>query len=274
MSHVKHRAALGPPASDHPVEAKVTFCVHGVLSPLLANIALSELDEYFAKDWETKGAASRRVMRRKSGLPSFRIVRYADDFVVMVKGSRNDAERVQAEVATVLAPMGLRLSESKTKIASIDEGFDFLGFRIQRRRKQGTTRRYVYTYPSKKALQAIVDKVRTLTAREAHRTLTDLLERVNPVLRGWCTYFRHGVSKRVFGYLDHYTWHRVFHWLRKRHVGKTWKSLGRRYYQGTRPFESGVILFNPGTTIVTRYRYRAKRIPTPWTEHRLQLLPA
>ena len=238
----------------------------GILSPLLANIALSVLDEYFAKDWEHDGAASQRVMRRKKGLPSFRLVRYADDFVVMVKGSRNDAERLRVEVAAVLAPMGLQLSESKTKIASIDEGFDFLGFRIQRRRKRGTTRRYVYTYPSKKAVQAIIDKVRTLTAREAHRTLTDLLERVNPVLRGWCTYFRHGVSKRIFGYLDHYTWHRVFHWLRKRHVGKTWKSLDRRYYQGTRPFENGVTLFNPSTTTVSRYRYRAKRIPTPWIE--------
>ena len=61
----------------------------------------------------------------------------------------------------------------------------------------------VYTYPSKKSLASVMDKVRSLTRRAKHRTLADLLRRLNPVLRGWCNYFRHGVSKRTFSYLDH-----------------------------------------------------------------------
>ncbi|HVD18753.1 MAG TPA: group II intron maturase-specific domain-containing protein [Propionibacteriaceae bacterium] len=111
--------------------------------------------------------------------------------------------------------MGLRLSEAKTKVCHIDEGFDFLGFRIQRRRKRGTTRRVVYTYPSKKALASIVGRVRTLTRRSSHPTLAALLRQLNPVIRGWCTYFRRGVSAATFHYLDQYTWNRVVRWIRK-----------------------------------------------------------
>jgi len=160
--------------------------------------------------------------------------------------------------------MGLRLSEAKTKVCHIDEGFDFLGFRIQRRRKRGTTKRAVYTYPSKKALASIVGRVRTLTLRSSHPTLAALLRQLNPVLRGWCTYFRHGVSKATFAYLDQYTWHRVVRWIRKRHNRAKWDALLRRYLPGWRPVEDGVVLFQPQTVTVSRYRYRAANIPTPW----------
>ena len=103
----------------------------------------------------------------------------------MVAGTRGHAEELRAEVAAVLAPMGLRLSETKTKVCHIDEGFDFLGFRIQRRRKRGTNKQVVYTYPSKKALLRILDKVRVLTRKGSHKTLIALLHRLNRVLRGW-----------------------------------------------------------------------------------------
>ena len=168
----------------------------GILSPLLANIALSVLDEHFAEAWQANsGSTYQRTKRRRAGLANYRIVRYADDFVVLVSGTQAHAEAVREDVAAVLAPMGLRLSEAKTKVCHIDEGFDFLGFRIQRRRKRGTTKRVVYTYPSKKALASIVGRVRTLTRRSSHPTLAALLRQLNPVLRGWCTYFRHGVSE-------------------------------------------------------------------------------
>ena len=99
----------------------------GILSPLLANIALSVLDEHFTAKWEALGSTSMRARRRRAGVPAMRIIRYADDFVVMVNGSRNDAEALWDEVTAVLAPMGLRLSEEKTRVCHIDEGFDFLG---------------------------------------------------------------------------------------------------------------------------------------------------
>ena len=82
-----------------------------------------------------------------------RLVRYADDFVVMVAGTRDDAEALWDEVGALLAPIGLRLSEEKTRVCHIDEGFDFLGWRVQRRNWRGRIRkRAVYTNPSKKSL--------------------------------------------------------------------------------------------------------------------------
>ena len=237
----------------------------GILSPLLANIALSILDEHFTGAWQTNsGSTYQRTKRRRLGLANYRIVRYADDFVVLVAGTQAHAQDLRQEVATVLAPMGLRLSAAKTKVCHIDEGFDFLGFRIQRRRKRGTAKRVVYTYPSKKALASIVGRVRALTRRSSHPTLAALLRQLNPVLRGWCTYFRHGVSKATFGYLDQYTWHRVVRWIRKRHHKARWAVLLRRYLPQWRPTEDGVVLFQPQAVTVSRYRYRAANIATPW----------
>jgi RNA-directed DNA polymerase len=236
----------------------------GILSPLLANIALSVLDEYFAGAWAASGTSYQRFKARRGGLATYRLVRYADDFVVLVSGTKTHAETLREEVAAVLAPMGLSLSEAKTRICHIDEGFDFLGFRIQRRRRRGTDKHVVYTYPSKKALASIVGRVRVLTYRSSHPTLAALLRQLNPVLRGWCTYFRHGVSKATFGYLDQYTWHRVVRWIRKRHNKTKWAVLMRRYLPGWRPTEDKVTLFQPQTVTVSRYRYRASNIATPW----------
>ena len=237
----------------------------GILSPLLANIALSSLDEHFAAKWEALGPEWTRAKRRRAGHPTMKIVRYADDFVVMVHGRRDHADALWEEVAMVLAPMGLRLSVEKTRVCHIDEGFDFLGWRIQRQTKPGTAKRYVYTWPSKKALTSITAKVRKLTRRNRHRTLADLLRQVNPVLRGWCNYFKHGVSKRTFSYVDHFTWWRIVGWLRKRHLGLNWGALTRRFLPGWKIADGSVEMFRPPTVAVTRYRYRGTRIPTPWT---------
>ena len=238
----------------------------GILSPLLANVALSALDEHFTRKWEALGPQWTRAKLRRQGVPAYRIVRYADDFVVMVGGTHSDAQALWAQVSTVLAPIGLRLSEEKSRVCHIDEGFDFLGFRIQRRSWQGRPgKRAVYTYPSKKTLASVMGKVRSLTRRQKHRTLAELLRSLNPVLRGWCNYFRHGVSARTFSYLDHWTWWRIVSWLRKRHVGLNWGTLSRRYLPGWEVRDGRVEMFRPRAVEVTRYRYRGTRIPTPWT---------
>ena len=238
----------------------------GLLSPLLANIALSVLDEHFTRKWEELGPEWMRAKRRRAGVPAYRLVRYADDFVVMVGGSRIDAEALREEVGAVLAPIGLRLSEDKTRVCHIDEGFDFLGFRIQRRAWRGRPgKRAVYTYPSKKALASVKGKVRRATRRHRHRTLAQLLRQVNRILRGWCNYFRHGVSSRTFNYLDHFAWWRIVGWLRKRHRGLNWGTLSRRYLPGWEIRDGKTEMFRPRRVAVTRYRYRGTRIPTPWT---------
>jgi RNA-directed DNA polymerase len=237
----------------------------GVLSPLLANIALSVLDEHFTRKWEDLGPAWTRAKRRRSGVPSMRLVRYADDFVVMIAGSHGDAEALKGEVTAVLAPMGLRLSEEKTRVCHIDEGFDFLGWHIQRRSRRGQPgKKAVYTYPSKQALASVMAKVRSLTARARHRTLADLLISVNRVLRGWCNYFRHGVSSRTFGYLDHFTWWRIFGWLRKRHAGLNKGTLVRRHLPGWKIRDGHIEMFRPQAVAIERYRYRGTRIRAPW----------
>jgi len=238
----------------------------GLLSPLLANIALSVLDEHFARKWEELGPEWMRAKRCRAGVPAYRLVRYADDFVVMVGSSRIDAEALREEVGAVLAPIGLRLSEDKTRVCHIDEGFDFLGFRIQRRAWRGRPgKRAVYTYPSKKALASVKGKVRRATRRHRHRTLAQLLRQVNRILRGWCNYFRHGVSARIFNYLDHFAWWRIVGWLRKRHRGLNWGTLSRRYLPGWEIRDGKTEMFRPRRVAVTRYRYRGTRIPTPWT---------
>jgi RNA-directed DNA polymerase len=237
----------------------------GILSPLLANIALSVLDEHFDRKWKALGPDWARAKHRRQGGAVYRLVRYADDFVVMVAGQRSDAEALRAEVSSLLAPIGLRLSVAKTGVRHIDEGFDFLGWHIQRRSWRGRGgKRAVYTYPSKKALNAIIDKVRTLTRRERHRTLADLLHRLNPALRGWCTYFRHGVCSRTFNYLDHFALWRVIGWIRKRHHGLNWGTIRRRFLPAWEIHDGTTRLYRPRAMAIIRYRYRGARIDTPW----------
>ena len=263
---VKAFLKAGVLSEDGSAKATITGTPQGgILSPLLANIALSVLDEHFTQKWEALGSAGARQRHRRAGGSTMKIVRYADDFVVMVNGTRDHAEALWGEVATVLAPMGLRLSEEKTRVCHIDDGFDFLGWHIQRRDQPSRTgKKAIYTYPSKKSLASIVGKIRSLTRRNLHRTLGDLLARLNPVLRGWCTYFRYGVSKRTFSYLDHYAFWRIVGWLRKRHPKLNMGTLVRRHLPGWEIADDGIEMFRPSRFAVERYRYRGTKIPSPW----------
>lgn len=236
------------------------------MSPLLANIALSVLDEHFTAKWAALGPEWTRAKHRRAGGAVMKLVRYADDFVVMLHGTRADADALWDEVGAVLAPMGLRLSVDKTKVCHIDEGFDFLGWHIQRRAwRSRSGKTAIYTYPSKKTLASIIDKVRTLTRRAKHRTLADLLRRLNPVLRGWCQYFRHGVSQRTFSYVDNFAFRRILGWLGKRHPRLNKHTIVRRFLPGWKVAAEGVEMFHPATVAIVRYRYRGARIPTPWS---------
>jgi RNA-directed DNA polymerase len=239
----------------------------GILSPLLANVALSVLDEHIAqaRGGPVSGKVE-RAWRLRRGFPNFRLVRYADDWCLMVKGTKADAERLRDQIAAVLAPMGLRLSAAKTAITHIDEGVDFLGWRIQRRRKRGTDEHYVYSYPAKKAVLAVKRKIKALCRQvEVNQPLDDLLRRVNAMLRGWCGYFRPGVSSAVFAYLSHYTWQTVWRWLRRKHRRSTWKEIRHRHCGGGWwPASRERTLFDPATVGTTRYRYRGSIIQSPW----------
>jgi RNA-directed DNA polymerase len=101
------------------------------------------LDEQAHGPWLAGGAMSnpnRRARRRRKALRNWRIVRYADDFVILVHGDRADVQTLHDDIASVLEPLGLKLSPAKTRIVHMSEGLDFLGFHIQWRRKRGTSK--------------------------------------------------------------------------------------------------------------------------------------
>ena len=243
----------------------------GILSPLLANIALSALDDHFDRQWRQEmGTPGQRARRKRRGEASWRLVRYCDDFVLLVAGERHHAEALREQVTAVLEPLGLRLAPEKTRVVHIDEGFTFLGFDIRRMRKRGTSKRSVYTKPSKKAIQSIKDKVKAATYRSTrHQDLDELITNLNQMLVGWANYFRHGVSKAVFDSVDYHAWDRLMRWTRAKYAGKTGLGKGqmrRRFCdRGWRFAHNGVVFRGASSVTVKRYRYRGSTIPTPWT---------
>jgi RNA-directed DNA polymerase len=161
----------------------------GVISPLLANIYLHRLD----------------VEVRRAG---FRLIRYADDFVIMTE-LRIEAQAADALVRQLLADMGLRVAEAKSGVKRMSEGFEFLGFNVLGR----------YLRPRPKSLSAFKDRVRTLTRRQAPVSLTQMIEDLNPVLRGWGNYFALGDVVELFMDLDG--------WIRTRLRSKARGSMAR-----------------------------------------------
>jgi len=243
----------------------------GILSPLLANIALSALDDFAAEQWNATMSSRRdRERRRQHGLPTWRLVRYADDFVVMVHGSREHVEELRDQVSTVLAPMGLVLSPAKTRIVYLADGFDFLGFRIVWMRKRGTEKWHVYTFIADKPVASLKRKIKALTQKLSHLDYKIALIQINRILRGWANYFKHAVAKHTMQTLHTFVWWRIVRWVMQRQrIG--WRAI-QRWLRGPnghwRPIEfDGIAMFDLGRVSITRYRYRGNNgIPSPWPQ--------
>jgi RNA-directed DNA polymerase len=242
----------------------------GILSPLIFSIALGALDEHLTGPWKTGGqmsTASRRAARRRNGLPNWRIVRYADDFAVLTDGTEQDMRALREQIARVLATLGLRFSEARTRVVHLSEGFSFLGFRIQWRRKQGTAKWYVYTFIDDRPVRSLKAKIRALTRRTSQLDPGYVLTRLNQVMHGWANYFRHAVAKNTFGMLDNLAWRRVIRMLMTRHHWK-WKDVRRQLTTPDGrwlPITAGETELRRIAAIpVTRYRYRGNTIPSPW----------
>lgn len=241
----------------------------GIVSPLLANLYLSILDEHFAKQWrEMSRYPSRRQYLRSKGHATFRLVRFADDFVILVKGTQEQAERLKEETAQFIATdMRMELSQEKTLITHISKGFEFLGHRIQMHQRPNG-KPVLYTYPSKDALMRVKRKVKEITSRATlGLDLKAMLGRLNPVIRGWANYFRFDVAKRTFAYLDYYVWRRVFRWLRKKHSKVPVKKLRRRLFPDWQFRDGAVELFRPSRVTVERYTFKGTKILHAWNEH-------
>jgi RNA-directed DNA polymerase len=208
-----------------------------------------------------------RRARRRHGLPTWRVIRYADDFVVLVHGCQADVEELREGIAQMLAPLGLRLSPAKTRIAHLSEGFDFLGFHIRWRRKRGTSKWYAYTFIATRPIRTLKAKIRALTHRSSQQNPRDVLIRLNQILRGWAGYFKHAVCKHTLNNLAHFAWWRVTRWLKALHRW-SWKQVIRNFrtpYGRWKITADGIELFNIASVPVYRYQYRGNTIPSPWT---------
>ena len=262
-----------PPVAQRDLEAEVIYCVGGALSPLLANIALSALDDHFDRQWRQEmGTSGQRQKRKRHGQGNWKLIRYADNLVLMVSGDRRHAGELRQEVAAVLAPPGLRLAPEKTRVVHIDEGFDFLGRSIRRMRKRGTDKHYVYTKPSRKAIQAIKDKVKAKTYRSTlHKGLDELITSLNRSLAGMGELLP---VRRLQGHVQR---------GRQLYLGPA-DALDTRQVRGETPARDDSTppsLLRPRVEVrllrgrlhrriqrrreTLRYRYRGSNIPTPWT---------
>ena len=189
----------------------------GVISPLLANVYLNEFDQWAAAQWDLTPDARER--RRKAGLGNYKMVRYADDFVVVSNGPRAEVKATKEGIQRFLEnELHLTLSEEKTVITHVNNGFDFLGFHIQRKRVNG--RWAVHLRPTAKAKERVKRKLKDLTSRnwtwmDEYTRLTTL----NAIVWGWAEYYRYTSFVRDIEEITNFAWFRYFHWLRKKHKG-------------------------------------------------------
>jgi group II intron reverse transcriptase/maturase len=189
----------------------------GVISPLLANVYLNEFDKWAEEKWHLDQNAQRR--RRYAGLGNYRLIRYADDFVILSNDRIEGVRQAKQEVRDFLAnDLYLELSEEKTFITHVNEGFDFLGFHIQRCKPEG--RWVVHLRPKDKAKERVKRKIKDLTSRswtwmDEYNRLTTL----NVIVKGWAEYFKHTSLLEDIEEITRYTWFRYLAWLLKKHKG-------------------------------------------------------
>jgi len=223
----------------------------GVVSPLLANIALDGLEELLATYSKVKAYAytkpnGRQVVCRKTS-KRYGYIRYADDFLVTARTKR-DIEAIVPTIETWLAERGLELSKEKTNIVHVGEGVNFLGFHI--RQFEGRC----YTLPQKEKVLSFLADIRAWLRSNVGAKPEAVIHTLNPLLRGWGNYYKHGVSKRMFNYVDHHVWKMLWGWARKRHPNKGKYWIAEKYFM---PIHGVRWTFN--TTVKTR-RGRKKPI--------------
>ncbi|MEJ1343684.1 MAG: group II intron reverse transcriptase/maturase [Candidatus Sedimenticola sp. (ex Thyasira tokunagai)] len=186
----------------------------GVISPTLANLTLDGLESQLKKHLGIKRSARLKI----------NVVRYADDFVITADSPDILEKEVRPWVEQFLAVRGLELALEKTRIVSIDQGFDFLGWNF---RKYGEK---LLIKPSKKNAQAFYRKAREIIRGHHGDSQDHLIHRLRPVLRGWAQYHQPVVAKATFHRLDAKIWYLLWRWARRRHQKKGAKWVRERYF--------------------------------------------
>ncbi|WP_445231052.1 group II intron reverse transcriptase/maturase [Duganella rhizosphaerae] len=196
----------------------------GIISPAAANWTLNGLETGLIKHLGAKWGPA-KVQKLKVG-----VIRYADDFVITGASKELLENEVRPWVEAFLAERGLRLALAKTKVVHIDEGFDFLGWNF--RKYSGT----LLIKPSKKNVKTFYEKLRTVIGSSISEKQEDLINLLNPMLRGWAQYHSPVVAKETFSRIDTLLYWRLVRWAKRRHPNKStewirwkyWRSIGDR----------------------------------------------
>ena len=189
----------------------------GIISPTLANITLDGMEDLVAKH-------SNRKENGKTFSNKVNLIRYADDFIVTGE-SKEVLEEIKAELIVFLRERGLELSEEKTLITHIKDGFDFLGFNI---RKYGNGKLLIK--PSKKSQKKFAEATHEVIYHMRAAKQTDVIGKLNPKIMGWANYFRYVSSKVVFSKLDHIIFLQLKRWATRRHHNKSLKWIADKYW--------------------------------------------
>ena len=190
----------------------------GVVSPVLLNIALHGMEKAAGVRYHTTGRAAGWA---RAGTPV--LVRYADDFLVLCH-SRQETLEVKARLARWLAPRGLAFNEDKTRVVTLEEGIDFLGFNVRRYGDK------LLTKPSKAAIRRIRERLRSELRSLRGANARTVIGRLNPIIRGWANYYRGVVSSRTFSALDDYMWRLTYKWALFTHPNKPRAWIIPRYF--------------------------------------------
>ncbi|KKG07021.1 group II intron reverse transcriptase/maturase [Methanosarcina mazei] len=186
----------------------------GLISPILANMALDGIEKLLLIRYPKRGRKYCKV----------NFVRYCDDFVVTAD-SEETAGEIKDLLKTFLKERGLELSDDKTLITNINEGFDFLGWNFRK------TRGKLLIKPSKESIQKFVEKVSQTIKSGKSWPQELLISKINPIIRGWTNYHRSVVSSEIFRKLDHILWEILWKWAKRRHPNKSKRWIAKKYWK-------------------------------------------
>jgi group II intron reverse transcriptase/maturase len=234
----------------------------GIISPLLANVYLHELDKYMER--HTGLSTMEKTRRRKAGEANYAYVRYADDFVILCNGAKAQAEGMREEVRNFLASnLRLSLSMEKTRITHLDDGFDFLGFTIKR--DMGHDGMKTKVLISRKGKERHLEVIRAATSPNAHEDSINLkIRALNRIIAGWCRYYQYtSRASSQFTQQDYVTFWAMAHWLgRKFQLSMPW--VMRRFRKENGLTDGEITLVRHAEFPTQRYKKRFLK-PNPYT---------
>lgn len=196
----------------------------GIISPVLANMALDGLQVKLAIDF---GSHKYKVKPGKAKENKCHFIRYADDMIVTGSTKELLHQEVKPQIIEFLKSRGLELSEEKTKITHMSQGFDFLGKNI-RRHTYGKAKGHLLIVPSKKNIKAILSKIHLTIKKHRGNTQAALIKELNPLIRGWANYHRHWFTS--FGTIDWLLYKALIRWAKRRHPKKGWRWVTAKYF--------------------------------------------